>query len=40
VEEPAPRQISAGHTAACHFTDQVPARAAGTAAGQTAGPVP
>ena len=35
VEEPAPRQVSAGHTAACHFTDEVPGRAAGTAAGQT-----
>jgi peptide/nickel transport system ATP-binding protein len=40
VEEPAARQISAGHTAACHFTDEVPGRAAGSAAGQTAGPVP
>ena len=40
VEEPAPRQVSAGHTAACHFTDEVPERAAGTEAGQTAGPVP
>jgi oligopeptide/dipeptide ABC transporter ATP-binding protein len=40
VEEPAPRQVSAGHTAACHFTDEVPERAAGSAAGQTAGPVP
>src|SRR5215472_5758472 len=38
VEEPAPRQVSAGHTAACHFTDEVPERAAGSAAGQTAGP--
>jgi len=34
VEEPAPRQVSAGHTAACHFTDEVPDRAAGTEAGQ------
>ena len=40
VEEPAPRQVSAGHTAACHFTDEVPERAAGSAAGQTAGPAP
>jgi oligopeptide/dipeptide ABC transporter ATP-binding protein len=40
VEEPAPRQVSAGHTAACHFTDEVPERAAGSVAGQTAGPVP
>jgi oligopeptide/dipeptide ABC transporter ATP-binding protein len=40
VEEPTPRQVSAGHTAACHFTDEVPGRAAGSAAGQTAGPVP
>jgi oligopeptide/dipeptide ABC transporter ATP-binding protein len=38
VEEPAPRLVSAGHTAACHFTDEVPGRAAGSAAGQTAGP--
>lgn len=28
VEEPSPRQISAGHIAACHFTDEVPGRAA------------
>jgi len=27
VEEPSPRQISAGHIAACHFTDEVPGRA-------------
>jgi peptide/nickel transport system ATP-binding protein len=38
VEEPAPQRVSAGHTAACHFTDEVPGRAAGSAAGQTAGP--
>jgi peptide/nickel transport system ATP-binding protein len=38
VEEPAPRHVSAGHTAACHFADEVPGRAAGTEAGQTAGP--
>jgi oligopeptide/dipeptide ABC transporter ATP-binding protein len=38
VEEPVPRPVSAGHIAACHFTDEVPGRAAGTAAGQTAGP--
>ena len=37
VEEPAPRQVSAGHTAACHFTDEVPDRAAGTEAGRVAG---
>jgi oligopeptide/dipeptide ABC transporter ATP-binding protein len=38
AEEPAPQPVSAGHTAACHFTDEVPGRAAGSAAGQTAGP--
>ncbi len=40
VEEPAPQRVSAGHSAACHFTDEVPGRAAGSAAGQTAGPAP
>jgi oligopeptide/dipeptide ABC transporter ATP-binding protein len=38
VEEPAPRRVSAGHTAACHFTEELPGRAAGSAVGQTAGP--
>jgi oligopeptide/dipeptide ABC transporter ATP-binding protein len=38
VAEPVPRLVSAGHTAACHFTDEVPGRAAGSVAGQTAGP--
>jgi peptide/nickel transport system ATP-binding protein len=28
VEEPSPQEISAGHFAACHFTDEVPGRAA------------
>ena len=28
VEEPSSREISAGHVAACHFTDEVPGRAA------------
>jgi peptide/nickel transport system ATP-binding protein len=38
VEEPAPRRVSAGHTTACHFTDELPGRAAGSGVGQTAGP--
>jgi oligopeptide/dipeptide ABC transporter ATP-binding protein len=38
VTEPAHQLISPGHTAACHFTDEVPGRAAGSVAGQTTGP--
>ena len=38
VEEPARQLISPGHTAACHFTDEVPDRAPGSAAGPTAEP--
>ncbi len=38
--EPAPRLISPGHTAACHYTDQIPAKATRSITNQTAKPAP
>ncbi len=35
-----PRLISPGHTAACHYTDQIPAKATRSITSQTAKPAP